>query len=244
VPWHAGVVSQFEGYGELAELNWQAYQDRYGDIRRLDRLLEAEDDSVNRYQASKQADVLMLGYLFPADQLAALFGRLGYRLDDATWRATLDYYLARTSHGSTLSSLVHGWVLARAHRAESWDYCREALLGDVADVQGGTTPEGIHLGAMAGTLDLVQRGVTGLEADGDALRLDPAPLPQLPRFEVCLRHRGHWGIRLRLGDGRLRVSVPESGRDPVRLALGDRTVTVPPGTAYDLDLPAPPHDLE
>ena len=37
---------------------------RYGDIRRLDRILEAEGDTVNRYQASKQADVLMLGYLF------------------------------------------------------------------------------------------------------------------------------------------------------------------------------------
>ena len=235
VPWQRGVISQFEGYGDLEELHWSDYRTRYGDIRRLDRILEAEGDTVNRYQASKQADVLMLGYLFPARRLATLFGDLGYRLDDDAWRDTIEYYLRRTSHGSTLSSLVHGWVLARSHRAESWRYCREALLSDVADIQGGTTGEGIHLGAMAGTLDLVQRGLTGLEAEGDALRLDPVTVPQLHRFETSLRFRGHWGLRLRVEDGALRIGVPDSAQAPVRVALGSRTVTVVPGGTYVLE---------
>lgn len=139
VPFHQGVVSQFEGYGDLAELDWEAYRARYGDIRRLDRILEAEGDTVNRYQASKQADTLMLGYLFRPEELYGLFGRLGYALDDEMWRATVSYHLRRTSHGSTLSSLVHGWVLARQKGADAWRYCEEALLADVADVQGGTT---------------------------------------------------------------------------------------------------------
>ncbi|MEC3992324.1 glycoside hydrolase family 65 protein [Actinacidiphila sp. DG2A-62] len=159
VPRHAGVISQFDGYGELAELDWAAYRRRYGDIRRMDRVLEAEGDDVNRYQVSKQADVLMLGYLFEPAELRGLFDRLGERLDEAVWTATVDHYLARTSHGSTLSGLVHGWVLARSRRAEAWTYLREALLGDVADLQGGTTGEGIHLGVMGGTLDLVRRGL-------------------------------------------------------------------------------------
>jgi trehalose/maltose hydrolase-like predicted phosphorylase len=236
VPWHRGIISQFDGYGDLEELDWDAYRARYGDIRRLDRVLEAEDDHVSRYQASKQADTLMLGYLFPARRLAALFARLGHHLDDETWQATTDYYLARTSHGSTLSSLVHGWVLVRAHRAEGWKYCREALLSDVADVQGGTTPEGIHLGAMAGTLDLVQRGLTGLEADGEALRLAPVPMAQLPRFDLSLRYRGHWGVHLRSKDGRLHVGVPPSAQRPVPVRVGDRMFQVPPGSTYALEL--------
>ncbi len=167
VPRHAGVISQFDGYGELAELDWAAYRRRYGDIRRMDRILESEGDDVNRYQVSKQADVLMLGHLFEPAELHALFARLGERLDDAVWTATVDHYLARTSHGSTLSGLVHGWVLARSRRAEAWTYLREALLGDVADVQGGTTGEGIHLGVMGGTLDLVRRGLPLPPPDGD-----------------------------------------------------------------------------
>jgi trehalose/maltose hydrolase-like predicted phosphorylase len=229
VPFHAGVISQFDGYGDLEELDWDGYRKRYDDIRRLDRILEAEGDTVNRYQASKQADVLMLGYLFSPGELQSLFRRLGYRLDEAGWQRTVDYYLHRTSHGSTLSGLVHGWVLARARRAEAWTFCQEALRGDIADLQGGTTGEGIHLGAMAGTLDLVQRGLTGLETRHGALWLDPVPLPELSSFGFALRYQGHWGVRLRLERARLEIAVPSSDRSPIDVRLPDRTVSVQPG---------------
>ncbi|MEU1056436.1 glycosyl hydrolase family 65 protein [Streptomyces sp. NPDC005876] len=236
IPFHGGVISQFEGYGDLAELDWAGYRERYGDIRRLDRILEAEGDTVNRYQASKQADVLMLGYLFSPAELRSLFERLGHRLDDDTWRRTVDHYLARTSHGSTLSGLVHGWVLARARRAEAWTYVQEALKGDVADLQGGTTGEGIHLGAMAGTLDLVQRGLTGLETRSGALWLDPVPLPELSSYGFSLRYQGHWGVRLSLEHECLEIAVPPSGPLPIDVRLPDRTVRVRPGDTCRLAL--------
>ncbi|MCX5342829.1 glycoside hydrolase family 65 protein [Streptomyces atratus] len=241
VPYHRGVISQFAGYGELAELDWEGYRKRYGNIRRLDRILEAEGDTVNRYQASKQADVLMLGYLFSPEELAGLFRQLGHVLDDDTWRATVDYYLARTSHGSTLSSLVHAWVLARAHRETAWKYCEEALTGDVTDIQGGTTEEGIHLGAMAGTLDFVQRGMTGLETRDDALWLAPATLPQLSKLGVRIRFRRHWDVDLRIRAQRLRIAVPDSHYPAVRVVLGGHTHVITPGTARWLDLPPAGH---
>ncbi|MGW1162373.1 glycoside hydrolase family 65 protein [Streptomyces sp. NPDC002519] len=237
LPFHDDVISQFDGYGELAELDWDGYRRRYGDIRRLDRILEAEGDTVNRYRASKQADVLMLGYLFSPAELQRLFGRLGHRLDEDLWRRTVDYYLSRTSHGSTLSGLVHGWVLARARRGGAWAFCQEALRGDIADLQGGTTGEGIHLGAMAGTLDLVQRGLTGMETRGGALLLDPAPLPELSSYEFAVRYRGHWGVRLRLERGRLEITVPSSDRDPIDVRLPYREVRVQPGETRELLLP-------
>ncbi|MDN0199106.1 glycosyl hydrolase family 65 protein [Streptomyces sp. S.PNR 29] len=237
VPFHRGVISQFDGYGDLAELDWDAYRARYDSIRRLDRILEAEGDTVNRYQASKQADVLMLGYLFSPTELRGLFRRLGHDLDDEVWRRTVDYYLRRTSHGSTLSGVVHAWVLARVRQAEAWQYCQEALEQDVADLQGGTTGEGVHLGAMAGTLDLVQRGLTGLETREDALRLDPVPLPALSAYGFSLRYRGHWGVGVRLQSGQLRIGIPDSEESPVRLVLTDRTVTIAPGETRTLPLP-------
>ncbi|MEI5007440.1 glycosyl hydrolase family 65 protein [Streptomyces sp. PmtA] len=237
VPYHQGVISQFDGYGDLEELDWDAYRERYDDIRRLDRILEAEGDTVNRYQASKQADVLMLGYLFSPAELRQLFHRLGYELDDELWRRTVDYYLRRTSHGSTLSGLVHGWVLARVRRADAWKYCREALEADIADIQGGTTGEGVHLGAMAGTLDLVQRGLTGLETREEALWLDPVPLPALSEYGFSLRYRGHWGVGVRLRRGQLRIVVPASEESPIRVVLTDRAVTVAPGETCTLVLP-------
>ncbi|MEU9119883.1 glycosyl hydrolase family 65 protein [Streptomyces sp. NPDC048506] len=237
VPYHRGVISQFAGYEELAELDWDGYRRRYGDIRRLDRILEAEGDTVNHYQASKQADVLMLGYLFSPAELGSVFRRLGYPLDDDIWHATVDYYLHRTSHGSTLSALVHAWVLARVHRPDAWTYCEEALTGDVADLHGGSTTEGIHLGAMAGTLDLVQRGLTGLETREQALWLDPAPLSELSTFGVRIRYRRHWDVDLRIRDEQVRIAVPESEQAAVRVRLGERSFSIAPGTTRRLDLP-------
>ncbi|BCJ34026.1 hypothetical protein Athai_15290 [Actinocatenispora thailandica] len=37
-----GLLAQFEGYQDLAELDWADYRTRYGNIQRLDRILEAE----------------------------------------------------------------------------------------------------------------------------------------------------------------------------------------------------------
>ncbi|MFI9025194.1 glycoside hydrolase family 65 protein [Streptomyces sp. NPDC053560] len=242
VPFHADVVSQFEGYGDLAEIDWAAYRARYGDIRRLDRILEDENDTPNRYQISKQADVLMLGYLFSPAELTALFQQLGHIMNEDLWRSTVDYYLRRTAHGSTLSSLVHGWVLTRAGRQDAWEHCLETLKGDVADTQGGTTAEGIHLGAMAGTLDLVQRGLTGLETREDALRFDPAPLPELSDFGYRLRYRGHWDIGVRVGGGRLLVTVPVSEQRPVPVVCAGQSMKVSPGETRECVLDVPSGD--
>ena len=50
---------------------------RYGNIQRLELILEAENDSANRYKLSKQADVLMLFYLFSSEELGELFDASG-----------------------------------------------------------------------------------------------------------------------------------------------------------------------
>jgi alpha,alpha-trehalase len=186
-----GVLSQFEGYERLQEFNWEAYRARYQDIHRLDRILEAEGDSPNRYKLSKQADVLMLFYLFSAEELRELFERLGYPFEPEVIPRSVEYYLRRTSHGSTLSGVVHSWVLARSDRPASWRLFSEVLRSDISDVQGGTTPEGIHLGAMAGTVDLVQRAYTGLEVRGGVLHFNPHLPEGLKRLKFSLRYHHH-----------------------------------------------------
>ena len=116
----------------------------------------------------------MLFYLLSADELRELLGRLGYALPPEAIPRTIEYYLARTSHGSTLSALVDAWVLARAHREQALDQFERALRSDVADIQGGTTAEGVHLGAMAGCVDLLQRCFAGLETRQGRALVQPA----------------------------------------------------------------------
>ncbi|MFF1870521.1 glycosyl hydrolase family 65 protein [Streptomyces sp. CB03911] len=236
VPFHDGVLSQFDGYERLAELDWAAYRRRYPDLRRLDRILEAEGDSVNRYKASKQADVLMLFYLFSAHEVRGLLRRLGYPAGHELLHRTTDHYLRRTVHGSTLSAVVHAWVLTRSDRRASWRFFRDALDGDLTDVQGGTTAEGIHLGAMAGTVDLLQRCYTGLEIREDTIWLDPRLPSAIGRVDLDLRYRGHWGIALSFGRHSVEVSLRESHQEPVRVGFRGSSTIVRPGGSHRFSL--------
>lgn len=209
-----GIISQYEGYGELKELDWQAYARRYGDISRLDRILEAEGDNPNRYKVSKQADVLMLFYLLSPSELEALFDRLGYPFGPDTVAKNTAYYVSRTSHGSSLSRVVHSWVLARMDRERSWLQFKDALEGDIDDDPGGTTAEGIHLGAMAGTVDLMQRCFGGVDLREDVLWLDPHLPAQLSRLSFPVVYRGH-RVELDITKDQVRVRTHRSMARPI-----------------------------
>ncbi len=235
VPMHDGVISQFEGYGDLEEFDWVGYTERYGDIQRLDRILEAENDTTNRYKLSKQADVLMLFYLLPQDELSSVFGRLGVSLDEDLIERTIDYYDDRTSHGSTLSRVVHSWVLARLDRKESWRLFQQAVTSDLIDIQGGTTKEGIHTGAMAGTVDLVQRGYTGLRVDGDTLVLDPAIPPELGQLSSSIRFRGRW-LDIEISTDEARVTSEPGADGAIDVRVGETSARLGPGETLSVRL--------
>ena len=222
VPFHDdGVISQFEGYEELAELDWDAYRAKYGRIQRLDRILRSEGDDPDRYMLAKQADTVMLFYLFSDEQLRHLFERLGYEYGPDTARKNIDYYDARTSHGSTLSFITHAAVLASLDPESSWERFIEALESDIGDVQGGTTKEGIHLGVMAGTLDLIQRGYAGSDIRDGVLYFRPRLTDRLDGLSFPMQFRGT-PIRVTLADGGLTVAVHTEGFSrPIRIAVGD-----------------------
>ena len=230
-----GIISQFEGYDRLEEFDWEGYRKKYGNIQRLDRILEAEGDTPNRYKLSKQADVLMLFYLLSADELREIFRRLNYAFEYETIPRNIDYYLERTSHGSTLSRVVHAWVLARSKRELSWHLFKEALESDVSDIQGGTTEEGIHLGAIAGTIDLIRRCYTGIETLKDRLQLNPylpADLKET-RFDILYRHHL---VNLVVTRNRLTVSTQPSTAAPIRLGFRDKVLELKAGDTVELDL--------
>jgi beta-phosphoglucomutase family hydrolase len=208
VPFHGGVVSQFDGYDELLELDWPRYRAAYGNIGRLDLILEAEGDTTNRYKVAKQADVLMLFYLLGSAQLQALLGELGYAVEDQTLASTVEYYLARTAHGSTLSRVVHASALSRMDPSRAWVAFREALVADLDDTQGGTTQEGVHLGAMAGTVDILTRNFAGLQMRADRLIFEPHLPEPVNTLQFQIRYRGQC-VDVALNHHRLRLVTHE-----------------------------------
>ncbi|MEX1079141.1 MAG: beta-phosphoglucomutase family hydrolase [Homoserinimonas sp.] len=237
VPFHAdGVISQFEGYEQLSEFDWEGYRAKYGSIGRMDLILHSEGDSTNNYRLSKQADVLMLLYLFSAEELRDLLEDMGYRLPRQAVRRTVEFYAARSTHGSTLSNVVHSWVEARRNRSTSWEYLTEALEADLADSPGGSTREGIHLGAMAGSIDMVVRCYTGLEFRGDALWFNPVLPPELPRVMFSITYRAQ-PIRVMASTDRLRLSLDACDAAPVTVRTPAATVVLKAGDTHEFHLP-------
>jgi beta-phosphoglucomutase family hydrolase len=174
-----GIIEQFDGYFNLKELDWNAYRKKYGDIHRLDRILKAEGKSPDDYKVSKQADLLMAYFNLGVDEFNRIISRMGYMLPPGSFERNFDYYIQRTSHGSTLSRLVHSNLSYLMGQHDSgWQMYMEALKSDLEDIQGGTTGEGIHCGVMAGTVYSALTLFGGLELHTDY----PSICPQLPPF--------------------------------------------------------------
>jgi len=236
VPFHDdGIISQYEGFDDLEEIDWEKYRNSYDDVQRMDRLLEAEGESPATYKVAKQADVLMLFFLFSAEHLRSLLERMGYDFPGELIPKNVQYYLERTSHGSTLSRIVHAWVLARSDRQESWALFREALRSDIDDIQGGTTKEGIHLGAMAGTVDLVNRCYTGVEIREGMLRLNPLLPREIQELRLSVIYRGA-KIRIAVMRDEMELTLVEPAAAPMKVVLREEIVELPPGRTQRLSL--------
>jgi alpha,alpha-trehalase len=177
----------------------------------------------------------MLFYLLSADELSELFQRLNYPFDKNTIPKNIEYYLKRTSHGSTLSRVVHAWVLARSQRELSWHLFREALDSDIADTQGGTTQEGIHLGAMAGTVDLIQRCYTGIETRESKLVLNPFLPSELTEMHFDILYRRHW-INLLVTSDQLTVSTRPHALATITVDFHGKLYELSPGDTMRFEL--------
>ena len=74
---------------------------------------------------------------------------------------------------------------------------------------------------MAGTVDLVQRVLTGIEARGNVLRLHPELPLEIERIDMHLRYRGH-SLNLRLTRDSLTVRGGDSSAAPISLCIDDK----------------------
>jgi alpha,alpha-trehalase len=236
VPFHdSGIISQFEGYGDLEEFDWDGYREKYRDIHRLDRLLEGEGDSPNRYKLSKQADVCMLFFLLQKEHLAEVLTGLGYEFDDDLMRRNIEYYLARTSHGSTLSSVVHASVLARVDPERAWPLFCNALSADFQDIQGGTTREGIHLGAMAGAVDIVERSYAGIDRLNEYLHINPRLPSAVKKLHLRENFRRRW-YELTFSQCLVEIGLEPDGLGPATVCVHGQDHTVEPGSKIQVDV--------
>jgi beta-phosphoglucomutase family hydrolase len=231
-----GVLEQYEGYFNLEELDWDGYRGKYEKIGRMDRILKAEGKSPDDYKVSKQADALMTFYNLDPSEVRKILNEAGYSTQDNLLRVNFDYYLQRTSHGSTLSKLVHSYLASLITEKElSWHLYLEALTSDYADVQSGTTKEGIHTGVMAGTVILALKAYAGLDVSGELVRIDPSLPANWRKVTFNIRFRGDRYYFVVAPD-KVQARVDSASEEKIRFLVRDRHVAVFPGEWLVIEL--------
>ena len=220
------IISQFDGYMDLLELDWDHYREKYGDIHRLDRILKSEGDSPDKYKVTKQADVLMTYYVLSPGQVKHNLKMMRCEVVDELdlMARNYNYYAKRTSHGSTLSMVVHSAILKYLHsnKKDMWDWFLSALESDIYDTQGGTTAEAIHCGVMGGTLDIIFKSFAGINIFKDYIQIEPNLPAQWLNLSFKVLLRNVW-IGIEISQETIKVQYLKGIGEKANIQVGNTT---------------------
>lgn len=167
------LLEQFEGYFKLQEVTIEAYDENDWPIRPA--ILNQVDKQ--QTQIIKQADVIMLMYLFPEE------------FDEETRKLNYAYYEKRTLHGSSLSPSIYSIMGLKVHDAsKAYRYLQRAAFLDLKDLQKNTR-EGIHAANAGGVWQTVIFGFAGVSVlEGGILCIEP----RLPEAWSSIAFRLHF----------------------------------------------------
>jgi beta-phosphoglucomutase family hydrolase len=231
-----GILSQYDGYFDLKELDWDGYRAKFGNIYRLDRILKAEGKSADEFKVAKQADTLMIFYNLDPEQVTNMLQNLGYPLPENYLGLNLEYYLARTSHGSTLSRVVHAQLAnMTGDKKLSWELYLDALTSDYNDIQGGTTGEGIHSGVMAGTVLIALGTYAGLNLRSEIVKITPSLPEHWRKIGFHFTFRGE-SYEVEAGKDNVVVKVFSGYRNEVPVEVAGKLYQLGAGLEYVLPI--------
>ena len=228
-----GIISQFRGYDSLQPID-RAQLARSHPHQRADLALQAEGRDANAFHLAKQPDVLMLPYILPGTQLQDMLGHMGYPVTHDQLARTARYYLDRTVHDSSLSRVACAGALAGVDPGASWQLYADAVRLDLDPATVCGAAEGVHLGAMVATLDVIQRIYLGLDVGADGLTLAPNLPPELPPIEMRLFHCGS-ALDLQWEGSRLRLRSDAANTSVTSIHYQNQVVALRPGSAEAFD---------
>ncbi len=202
-----GRYEQFDGFDRLQPL---MAKDLGTPPFSADLILGAE--RLAGSQIIKQADVLMAHLLIPEGTARG------------SLQPNLDYYLPRTSHGSSLSPAAHAVLLARAGRPDqALEYLRLAAAIDLDDVTR-TSGGGLHLANLGAIWQTMVHGFAGLSVvgpDDRTLVMEPVLPEGWEELRIRVRWHRRW-IRLVCRPDAVHVATDRS----LRVTVGGTTTRV------------------
>ena len=117
----------------------------------------------------------------------------------------------------------------------SWGLFQDALESDIKDIQGGTTREGIHLGAIVGTVDLILRCYSGIENRCEVLCFNPSLPSELRSIQFSINYRGNW-LDIHVNAKRISLHSRQEKGHSIKIAFADSTFLLSPGETKKLNL--------
>jgi len=222
-----GIIEQFDGYFGLNELDWDAYRKKYGNIYRLDRILKAEGKSPDDYKLAKQADTLMTFYNIDEEDVSEIMSNTGHKLPADYLRKNYQYYLERTSHGSTLSRVVHAYLANLfGNKEEGLKLYFEALQSDFTDIQGGTTAEGIHAGVMGGTVLMAITSFAGINLKKEMLEINPSLPKNWNSLKFNFKYKkNHYFVEIYLKQ--IQIEIKSEISESVEIVFRNKKIILP-----------------
>lgn len=126
-------------------------------------------------QVLKQADVVMMHYLFPDDFSAEV------------QKASFDYYEKRCNHGSSLSPSIHCVVgLRNGFKDHAYSFLRLTALLDLKNMHlDKNLHEGIHMACAGGTWSAAVYGFGGMRIKNGELHFDPILPDKLSKLKYA-----------------------------------------------------------
>lgn len=172
-----GVIEQFEGFFALGDYPLRKEERFKAPVSRL-----LDWQRINGLKLVKQADVLMLPFLFPD------------AFTDDVVAANYRYYEPITDHGSSLSPSVHAAIAARLGlRDDAERYWKQSLWLDLSNAMDNSML-GVHAAAMGGTWQALVFGFLGVRFTETGPLVDARAAARLPAgwdaVELTLAHRG------------------------------------------------------
>jgi kojibiose phosphorylase len=168
------LIEQFDGYLRLRDPR----------ITKLDQnfmpLLPASVDyrTIKKTQLIKQADVVMLLFLFPDH----------YSSEDK--KRNYYYYERRCMHKSSLSPAIHSIVgLEMSDDDKALHYFAHAASTDLSDIHGNSY-EGIHAASSGGTWQSVILGFAGMRIHEGEIEFTPHLPPNWKALRFAIWYRG------------------------------------------------------
>ena len=188
------VISQCDGFENFEELDfakiWPDRSTLFGSCVSQERNY--------RSKALKQADVLLLPFLFPS-----VFTKKQIK-------ANFEYYYPYTTHDSSLSAIIHSIICCSIDKPqEAYDlFCRSIAI-DLDEKKAGAA-EGIHIATCGGIWQAVIFGFAGMNPDFDSD--NPEFYPKLPeKWESLQFNTVYKGEHLRVIIDRKKTRIERGG---------------------------------